>query len=134
MNFFGKKPDSNPQIIFGAIAATYSNKEELWTFEYEGVEHISYGNILRLLNNSALELMRGDVVKLMPEMKYRLELGWKEWGNVRIGDGESYFINATDFQEKQEYEICWTDGASWGDMSIDFTIKDHQIINEDWND
>jgi len=134
MNLFGKKSNSEPQVIFGVIAATYSRKEELWTFEYEGVEHISYGHILRLFNSSTLELMRGDVLMLMPEMKQRLEIGWKEWGEVKINDGGKFFINVTDFQEKQEYQICWAEGASWGDMVIEFTIKDHPIIYEDWND
>lgn len=134
MKLFGKKLTPNPQVIFGAIDTTYEPNQEWWQFAYEGIEHFSHGPVLRLFDISALELMRTDVSTLMPEMKQRLEIGWKEWGEVKLDDGENYIVDVTNFQEKQEYRICWSGGASWGDMGIEFTVRDHKIVDEDWGD
>jgi hypothetical protein len=39
-----------------------------------------------------------------------------------------------DFATDKSFEISWFGGASWGDMGVEFTIKDGVILQENWGD
>lgn len=133
MKWFGKSAVPNPEVVYGLVVATYSLQYSCWTFEYEGVKYVAYGHRLYLIDHSKLEIIHNDVIALMPEMRERLRVGWQEY-DVTINDGEKYFIDVSGFRSSGEFGICWTDGANWGDMSIEFTIKNHEIIDESWGD
>jgi hypothetical protein len=47
---------------------------------------------------------------------------------------ESYSINVQDFATDKTFTVSWSDGASWEDLGVDFTIKDHAITDESWGD
>jgi len=58
-----------------------------------------------------------------------------EWGDdSKLDDGESFSINVQDFATDKSLTVSWSDGASWGDLGVDFTIKDHAIVDESWGD
>lgn len=134
MRWFGKSEAVSPEIADGLIVASYSSQEECWTFEYEGVEYLAYGHRLNLLDHAELEIIHNDILALMPEMKERLHTGWQEEGEAVSDDGAGYFVNISEFRSRGEYGVCWAGGAGWGDMSIEFTIQNHRIIDEVWGD
>jgi hypothetical protein len=51
-----------------------------------------------------------------------------------MNGGEEFSVNLTDFQSDGTFEVSWSGGATWGDMGIEFTIKDHVIADESWGD
>jgi len=51
-----------------------------------------------------------------------------------MDDGETYSVNVEDFAKDGTFSVSWSGGATWGDMSVDLTIKDHAIVDESWGD
>ena len=39
-----------------------------------------------------------------------------------------------DFAKEKTFQVTWHEGTSWGDLGVDFTIKDRAILNESCGD
>src|SRR5690242_3909188 len=69
-----------------------------------------------------------DTENLQPEMIQRLSI------EVKANDGETFLINLTDLHAPDSFEVSWSSGKSWGDVGVDFTIRNHAITDESWGD
>lgn len=134
MKWFGKGEAIFPEVVHGLIVAAYSPREECWTFKYQDIEYLSWGHRLNLPDESELEAIHNDVLILMPEMKERISLGWQGQEEAVVDDGEEYFVNITEFRLQDEFGVCWSGGASWGDMGVEFTLHNRRIVGEEWGD
>lgn len=138
MGFFSKKPppkpQQNPTIEFGGIPVTYNVEHEWWDFTHESVDFISYGPPFKMPSREHLDGVLADVTRLMPEMKSRLGKRLREWGDVKVDDGETFTVNLTELGKEGTYEITWSGGALWGDMGVDFVIQNGKIDDEVWGD
>ena len=131
---FSKKTKLNPIIETQGLKIEYKIEYDLWMFSCKSIDFIASGTKLWLPTQDQLMSIITDVQNLIPEMTSRLEKGWKEYGDIKNNDGEGFSVNITDFHLAHSFLVSWSDGALWGDMSIDFTIKDHKIENEEWGD
>lgn len=134
MGFFSKTPKLNPKITVGGIEITFHQEYGGWTFTYRGVEFSSFESALTLPTKAELDSILNTIESLRPEMSERLEKGLKTWGDSKLDDGESFCINVQNFATDQSFTVSWSGGASWGDLGVDFTIKDNAITDESWGD
>jgi hypothetical protein len=134
MGLFSRQKKPSPTIEAGGLKVIYDTESEAWEFSFEGVEFVSYGNDFKQPTREQIITILEGLKRLKPEMVRRLEAGWREYGNIPVSDGESFFVNISDLETTGEYEVCWSGGANWGDMGIDFLIKDHAIVDESWGD
>jgi hypothetical protein len=68
-------------------------------------------------------------------MRKRLAKGLAECGEgCKLDDGETCSISLQEFATDRSLSVSWSDGASWGDLGVEFTIKDHAIVDEGWGD
>jgi len=134
MGLFSKAPKVTPKITVDGIDIAFHPDHKWWEFTYRDHEFITFQSHLHMPSRGELDSILFDVAALKPEMTERLAKGWKEWGDVKMYDGESYNINLESFGSEGSFEVSWSGGASWGDMGIDFRIKDHKIVDESWGD
>ena len=84
---------------------------------------------------TALDSILTTLDALKPEMRTRLQKGLCEWGDEsKLDDGETYSVNVQDFASEKSFTVSWAGGTSWGDLGVDFTIRDHAIVDESWGD
>lgn len=134
MGIFSKTAKPNPKITVDGIEITFHQEYGGWTFRYRGAEFSSFDSELKLPTKVEIDLIMDTVVALKPEMRVRLEKGLKEWGDCKLDDGESFSVNVQDFVRDKTFMVSWSEGASWGDLAVDFTIKNGAITEEDWGD
>jgi hypothetical protein len=134
MGLFTRKPKPTPKITIEGIEVSYDTDQNWWEFTYREQEFISFSPQLNMPSLEELNAILSSVATLTPEMLERLEKGWKEWEKVKMDDGESFSINIEDFSREGSFDASWSGGASWGDMGIDFTIKNQKIVDETWGD
>ena len=128
MGLFSTKPKPKPKITVEGIEISYDSKSDFWEFKYSGTEFCVFESIATLPTKSELDTILEIVEALKPEMKSRL----KQW--VAVNDGESYFVEVMDFAKEKTFQVTWHEGTSWGDLGVDFTIKDRAILNESCGD
>ena len=133
MGLFSKAPKPNPKITIEGVEITFHQEYGGWAFTYRGAEFSSYAFALSLPKKAELDFILETLESLKPEMRTRLQKGLSDWGS-KLDDGESYSINVQDFARDKTFIVSWSDGASWGDLGADFTIKDRAIIDESWGD
>ena len=134
MGLFSKSPKPNPKITIEGVEIAFHREYEGWAFTYRGTEFTSFELTLTLPTKGELDSILDTLESLKPEMRTRLQKGLSEWGDSKLDDGESYSVNVQDFATDKSFEISWSDGASWGDLGVDFTIKNNAIIDESWGD
>ena len=134
MGIFSRKPQPKPMITIEGIEVYYDPDQNWWEFTYREQEFISFSSQLNMPNQDELNTILSSVATLTTEMLERLEKGWKEWEKVKMNDGESSAINIENFSREGSFEVSWSGGASWGDIGIDFTIKNQKIVDESWGD
>ncbi len=135
MGLFSKKPKPDPKIKFEGVEFTFHRTYEWWEFTYRGTEFSSHDLLFELQTKAELDSILSTLETLMPEFKMRVEKGLKEWSETSLGDGVSYSVDLTNPSKDGSYSVSWSGGEeSWGDMAVDFTIKDHKIIDESWGD
>ena len=128
MGLFSSKPKPAPKLTVEGIEITYNGKSDFWEFKYRETEFCVFESIAVLPTKTELDAILETVEALKPEMKSRL----KQW--VTVNDGESYFVEVKDFSKEKTFEVTWSEGASWGDIGVDFTIKDRAILHETCGD
>ena len=134
MGLFSKKANQHPSIETQGLRIVYHLDHEWWEFGLQDTNFISHGSTFSCPTQAQLALILSDIAKLRPEMIQRLAKGWNGWKGVRMNDGEEYSVNLTDFHSDGGFEVSWSGGATWGDMGINFKIKDHAITDELWGD
>jgi hypothetical protein len=136
MGLFSKTPKANPRIVVDGIAIEFHLDHEWWGFTYRGMEFWSCELLLTLPTRPELDRIVDSLELLMPELKERLKKGLEEWGDYssKTDDGESYRLDVKQFYSEGTVTISWSDGASWGDLGVDFIIKDGAILDEQWGD
>ncbi len=134
MGLFSKAPKPNPKIIVEGLEISFHQEYGGWEFTYRGTLFSSFEPILILPARAELDSILNTLESLKPEMKTRLQKGLSEWGDSRLDDGESYSVNIQDFATYKSFIVSWSEGSSWGDLGVDFTIKDHVIVDESWGD
>ncbi len=112
----------------------FDRDHEWWQFAYRGTEFLSFEPVLVLPTKAQLDSILSTLESLMPELRNRLKKGLSEWGDAMLDDGETYSVDVKDFANDGTFSVSWSGGASWGDMGVDYTIKDHAIIDESWGD
>jgi hypothetical protein len=132
MGLFSRKPKANPKIVVDGVEFVF--KGEVWEFAYRGTEFIGRGHEFTLPARADLDWMVESVARLKAEMRTRLEKGLSEWGDSKLDDGESYWLDVTEFSKDRSYAVSWCGGESWGDLGVDFTITDGVITDESWGD
>jgi len=123
MGLFSSKPKLQPKLTIEGMEITYNSKSEFWEFKYRDTEFWVCSPVGTAPTKPELDSILETVEALKPAMKSRL----KQW--VAVDDGESYFIEVGDFAGDKTFEVTWAEGASWGDMGVDFTIKDGAILD-----
>jgi hypothetical protein len=135
MGLFSKTPKPNPKITVEGIDIEFHRDHEWWEFTYRETEFVSFDPALVLPTRAELDAILATLESLQPEIRTRLKKGLSEWGhNSKLDDGETYSVDVKDFAKERTFSVSWSDGASWGDMGVDFTIRDNAIIDESWGD
>ena len=134
MGLFSKTPKPNLKLTVEGLEITFHREHEWWEFTYRGTEFISPEPSLTLPTKAELDAILDTVESLKPEMRSRMNKELSVWGKAKLDDGEAYSVDIQDFAAKREFTVTWSDGASWGDLGVDFTIKDRAIIDESWGD
>ncbi len=135
MGLFSKSPKSSPKIVVEGIEIAFRQDYGGWTFAYRSIEFTSFQATFALPTKAELDSILSTLDSLKPEMRKRLQKGLTEWGeNSKLDDGESCLVNLEDFVPDKTFTVSWSGGASWGDIAGDFTIKNHEIIDESWGD
>lgn len=134
MGFFSKAAKPNPRIVVQGIEIEFHRENEWWGFIYQETEFLSFEFSLVLPSKEELDAILESLEALKPEMAARLKKGLSEWGDAKQNDGESYSVDLSGYGIDQTFIVCWSDGASWGDLGVDFTIKDNAIMDESWGD
>jgi hypothetical protein len=135
MGIFSKTPKPNPKITIEGIEIAFHQEYAGWAFTYRGTDFLSFKPTLTLPTKLELDFILDTLESLKPEIRTRLQKGLSEWGDgSKLEDGESYSVNVQEFSTDKSFTVSWSDGASWGDLGVDITIKDHAIIDESWGD
>jgi hypothetical protein len=134
MGLFSKKITEKPTVESQGLHIEYDPDTEIWQFSDKGTAFVAFGRACAVPSLSQIADIHADVDRLTLEMARKLEKGVKECQGVKMNDGETFLVNITDLRSKGSFEVSWSGGQSWGDMGIDFTIKDHKIIDESWGD
>jgi hypothetical protein len=135
MGIFSKSPKPNPKIVFEGIEFLFHRNHEMWEFTYREMAFYSHTPSLCLPTKAELDSIVNVAESLFPEMRKRLAKGLAEWRDgCKLDDGEDYSINVDEFTTDRSFSVGFSDGASWGDLGVDFTIKDQKIIDESWGD
>jgi hypothetical protein len=134
MGLFSKTPKPNPKLTVEGIEIEYHSDHEWWGFTYRGIEFCSFEPSLILPAKAELDALVATLESLQPEMRSRLGKGLSEWGEAKLDDGESCLVHLQDFVADKVVTVSWSDGKSWGDLGVDFTVKGQAIIDEVWGD
>ena len=134
MGLFSKSPKPNPTITIEALEIAFHHEYGGWAFKYGGTEFASFQPTLTVPTKAELDSILEAIESLKAEMRTRLEKGLSEWGDSKLDEGESYSVDVQSFSADKSFIVCWSEGASWGDLGVDFTIKDHAIVDESWGD
>jgi hypothetical protein len=130
MGLFSKAPKSNPKIIVEGIEIVFYRQtgHDIWEFKYRGIEFFSPKPVFAFPTKAGLDDILNALDSLKAEMRSRLKK------SLKLDDGESYMVDVQDFAAERSFEVSWSGGASWGDMGVDFTIRDGAILSENWGD
>jgi hypothetical protein len=134
MGLFSSKPKTKPTIIISGLKVEYDIANECWEFCHQGTEFMAFGQNFVLPSDERLSAILADLKKLLPEMEARIEKQFSETAEVKPKDGETCIINLSGGDAPDEYVVSWSEGKSWGDLAVDFTIKNHGISDEAWGD
>lgn len=135
MGLFSKKPKAIPKINVEGIAVFYDPNHESWEFHYRETDFVVYQPQFTFPPKEELDNIINDVVELTPEMIERITSWWRENGTkANTGQGLSYMIELGKFSEEKTIHIMWSGDDSWGDMGVEYTIKDRRVIDESWGD
>jgi len=135
MGIFSKTTKPNPKISFEGIEFIFHRDYEWWGFTYRGAEFCSFTPTLSLPTKAELDSIVSTVESLKPEMCNRLAKGLEEWGDgCKLDDGETCSISLEEFATEGSFSVSWSGGSSWGDLGVDFIIKDRAITDESWGD
>ena len=134
MALFSKKPKIKPTVETQGLRIEFDSESEIWQFSDKGMDFVVYGSTCAAPSPEQLMEIQADVTRLRPDMTRRLGEGLRNCEGAKMNDGESILVNITDFQSQGAFEVCWSGGESWGDMGVDFTIKNHEITDESWGD
>jgi hypothetical protein len=136
MGLFSRAAKPNPKIIVDGIDIEFYRDQEWWGFTYRGIKFASFELSLMLPTKVELAGILATVDSLKAEMRSRLKKGLSEWGDgdVKLDDGESCLVDLAKFVSEKTFIASWSGGRSWGDVGVDFTIKDQVIIDEAWGD
>ncbi len=134
MGLCSRKPKANPKITVDGIEIAYHSDHEWWEFDYRGLKFCAYETSLILPAKHELDWVVESVESLKPELRKRLVKGLAEWSDAKVDDGESCSVNLGDFTAGNSFSIGWSDGVSWGDLGVEFAIKNGQIVDESWGD
>ena len=134
MGLFSKTPKPNPKMTFEGIEFTFHRDNEWWEFTYRGTKFSSFEPVLILPTKAQLDSILSTIESLMPELRIRLKKGLSEWSYSKIDEGETYSVDVKAFARDGVFSVSWSDCASWGDMGVQYTIKNNAIIDESWGD
>jgi hypothetical protein len=134
MGLFSKRGTAKPTVVTQGLRIEYDRDIDLWRFNDNGVAFVACGSACTVPSLSQIADIRADIAALRPEMLRRLEKSCKEWPGVKTNDGETLLVNITNLQSQSSFDVVWCGGASWGNIAIDFTIKNHEITAESWSD
>jgi hypothetical protein len=134
MGLFSKKPRLNPQITIDGLEVTFDLENEWWEFTYRDTDFSSFEPVLTLPTRQDLNIILAMLDSLTPEMRSRLQKGWEDEADSMLDTGESYSVDVEHFARSRTFTVSWSGGERWGDMGVDFTIKDGAIIDESWGD
>jgi len=128
MGLFSKRSKANPAVEIDGIKIEYDLANEYWQFSHKGADFVAYSATFIIPSEALLSSILAATENLQPEMIQRLS---KE---VKADDGETFLINLTDLHAQDSFEVSWSSGKSWGDVGVDFTIRNHAITDESWGD
>ena len=130
MRLFSKAPKSNPKIIVEGIEIVFCRQtgHDIWEFKYRGAGFFSPKPVFAFPTKAELDAIIDALDSLKPEMRSRLKK------SLKLDDGESYMVDVQEFAIERSFEVSWSGGASWGDVGVDFTIKNGAILYENWGD
>src|SRR5687767_13635359 len=134
MGLFSRPPKVNPTITVEGIEIVFQREYEAWEFRYRGTDFFSFEPKFTLPTKADLDAILERLESLQPEMRTRLKNGLSGWGDAKIDDGESFSVNVQDFATDKSFGVSWSDGASWGDLGVEFTIRNNVIVDESWGD
>lgn len=132
MGLFSKTPKPDPTIIVDGIEIVFQ-QGQFWRFTYRETEFLLFESRLIMPSKAELDEIVKAVESLKPEMRSRMQEGLQKWGG-KLNDGESHSVILDQFAAEKTFGVEWSDGASWGDMGVEFIIKDQGIIDEFWGD
>ena len=134
MGFFSRTPKPSPKITVEGIEIMLDQKLGAWEFTYQGTAFSALEPVFTLPTKAELDTILDTIDSLKQEMKTRIQKELSEWGDLQPDDGELCSVRVDEFGADRTFTVTWLGGDSWGDLGVDFTIKDHAIIDEFWSD
>lgn len=134
MGLFSSKPKAKPTITVNGLRVEYDTSNECWQFRYQDTEFIAFEPNFVMPSEQRLSAILTEIKALLPEMEARIKKEFSETPEVKMKDGETCMVDLSGAGSPDEYVVTWSGGASWGDLAVDFTIKNHGISTEQWGD
>ncbi len=133
MGLFSKDKKENPRISFHGVEFTFF-EEAAWRFSFGGVDFWFHGRAFHCPTLGELEQITGTLAALEPEMTGRARKGVEEWGEGATLENIERSADLSEWPTDGTVWVTWSDGDGWGDMAVDFEVKDGAIISEGWGD
>lgn len=134
MGIFSEHPEADPKIVVEGIEVVFDRGQEAWHFTYRGTAFFHFESTLLFPTRPGLDLILETIESLAPEMRSRIETGVRELTGKELPGAGSYIVDLEGFSKDRIFCVSWSDDSAWGDLGVDFEIKDRVIIDECWGD
>ena len=133
MLFRKKKISVYPKVRIRDIDLHYRCEDPEWSFEYKDIGFVSYTAQFILPSLEELDRILDDVENLREDMLNRCRSYWKD--HEHASDGELLLIDLEHYSSDSVVRVSWCgNDDSWGDMGVDFVIKNSKVEGESWGD
>lgn len=136
MGLFSKRPPKPiPKIVVNGLEIFCGGDGDGWDFTYRGVDFVCFDPVLMLPSEEELDRMLKTLEDLAPEMRQRIIERFSD-SPIRDSatDGVSRMVDLAGFGKEGTISVSWSGGDGWGDLGVEFVIKDGTIIEEHWGD
>lgn len=135
MGLFSRKPKPHPVITVDDHRIEYDVSHECWEFVHGEFDFRCHGAEFQLPPVERLNAILADVEYLMPEMRRRVTAYWERIPEVGSDTTlTNLSVDLSELASKGSFIVLCHGPDEWGDMVVEFTIKDGTIIEEEWSD
>lgn len=105
-----------------------------WDFSFRGVNFVHRGEAFRFPGAGKLDEVLMDIACLRDEMRRRLADPEGASQGLELDGEETILVSLDDLESSGTFEVEWSGGTTWGDLGVSFSIRNREIVGEDWVD